>query len=156
MRLLTPILAMAALLLACATAQAGSLYERLGGAPVVEAVVNETIDGVLANPRLAQSFQGTNIGRVKRLLAEQLCQLSGGGCVYTGDPMRAVHAGHHISEAEFYGLVEILRAALVRHGVALAARNQLLALLAPMKRNVVNVPVPTAPAPATTATEPRR
>jgi hemoglobin len=140
--------ASALVLLAGGLAQAGSLYERLGGAPVVQAVVNETLDGVLADPKLAQSFKDANIPRIKRLLAEQLCSLSGGGCVYTGDPMRPVHAGHHISEAEFYGLVEILRAALLRHGVALAERNQLLALLAPMKQDVVNVPVPQAPAAA--------
>jgi hemoglobin len=140
--------------LSAGLAQASSLYERMGGAPVVTAVVGETIDGVLADPLLAKSFKDANIARNKRTLAEQFCLLAGGGCRYSGDPMRAVHAGHHISEAEFYGLVEMLRAALIRHGVALSDRNQLLALLAPMKRDVVNVPVPTAASTPTEPTEP--
>jgi hemoglobin len=134
--------------------QAASLYARMGGAPVVAAVVADTIDGVAADPRLNQSFQGTNLRRVKQKLAEQLCQLAGGGCTYTGDTMRQVHAGHHIGEAEFYGLVEQLRSALRRHGVALRERNELLALLAPMKRDVVNVPVPAPSGPPTSAEEP--
>ena len=137
-----------------AGAQASSLYARMGGAPVVAAVVADTIDGVVADPRLNQSFQGTNLRRVKQKLAEQLCQLAGGGCTYSGDSMRQVHAGHHIGEAEFYGLVEQLQRALRRHGVALRERNELLALLAPMKRDVVNVPVPAPSGPPTSAEEP--
>jgi len=136
-----------------AAAREPSLYARLGGAPVVAAVVADTIDGVAADPRLNQSFKGTNLRRVKEKLAEQLCQLTGGGCTYTGDSMREVHAGHHIGEAEFYGLVDQLQHALRHHGVRLRERNELLALLAPMKRDVVNVPVPPPSGPPTTAEE---
>ena len=67
--------------------------------------------------------------------------------------MREVHAGHHIGEAEFYGLVDQLQHALRHHGVRLRERNELLALLAPMKRDVVNVPVPPPSGPPTTAEE---
>ncbi|MFM2289992.1 MAG: hypothetical protein RL684_3135 [Pseudomonadota bacterium] len=136
-----------------AVTSAKSLYARIGGATVVTAVVAETIDGVVADARLNQSFKGTNVRRVKQELAEQLCELAGGGCTYGGDTMRQVHAGHHISEAEFYGLVEQLRRALRRHGVALRERNELLALLAPMKRDVVNVPVPADEGAPTSAEE---
>ncbi len=128
-----------------------SLYDRLGGAPVVEAVVAETIDAVARDPRLNASFKGTNLRRVKAKLGEQLCELAGGGCRYSGDPMRAVHAGHQISEAQFYGLVRALQAALRHHGVRLRERNELLALLAPMKRDVVDVPVPPPEGPPTEA-----
>lgn len=123
---------------AAAGAQAKTaLYTRMGGEKVVTAVVDDTIDRVVADHRLGRSFDGANIARIKRLLAEQICDLAGGGCHYSGDPMKEVHAGHHISEAEFYGLVELLRSSLARHHVALAERNELLALLAPMERDVV-------------------
>jgi hemoglobin len=114
-----------------------SLYSRMGGASIVEAVVSDTLDRVIADPRLKRSFTDVNVGRIKRLLTEQICELAGGGCKYSGDPMRDVHAGHHISEAEFYGLVQILRDSMRRHHVRLRERNELLALLAPMKRDVV-------------------
>jgi len=127
----------------CIQAQAGeSLYARIGGQAVIEAIVADTIDQVAADPRLNQSFEGTNLKRIKRLLAEQICELAGGPCHYSGDTMRQVHAGHHISEAEFFGLVQIMRDAMLAHHVALSERNELLALLAPMKRDVVEHSAP--------------
>jgi len=122
-----------------------SLYARLGGAAVVAAFVGETIDRTVADPRLRRSFQGSNLRRIKRLFAEQICAVAQGGCVYSGDSMRAVHANHHITEAEFYGVVAILRASMRAHGVPLRERNELLALLAPMKRDVVEPFVPASP-----------
>src|ERR1700735_4815371 len=92
-----------------APATSPSLYARLGGEPVVKAVVDETIDAVVADPRLNQSFKGTAIPRIKRLIVEQICDLAGGGCHYSGDTMRDVHANHNITQAQFFGLVEDLR-----------------------------------------------
>jgi hemoglobin len=114
-----------------------TLYERLGGESGVAAISDTLIDRVSADPRLGRSFKDTNLGRIKKLLAEQLCDLSGGPCHYTGDSMKEVHAGHHISEAEFYGMVDTLRTILRERHVGIAATNQLLRLLAPMKRDVV-------------------
>jgi hemoglobin len=128
----------------CSASASSSLYERMGGQTVVVAVVNDTLDRVVADPRLKRSFEDSNITRIKQKLAEQICQLAGGGCQYSGDPMRETHAGHHISQAEFYGMVELLRDSLRRHHVGLRERNELLALLAPMERDVVDVPAPKA------------
>lgn len=121
-----------------------SLYARLGGEPVMRDVVSETIDAVVADPRLNQSFKGSDIARIKRLIVEQICDLAGGGCHYSGDSMREVHANHNIDQAQFYGLVAALRVALRRHHVNLRARNELLALLAPMAPDVINVVTPPA------------
>jgi hemoglobin len=122
-----------------AIAPPGSLYERLGGTPAVTAFVDRTIDVVANNPHMNQSFDKVNLQHVKDMLIEQICSLSGGGCQYTGDTMRDVHAGHHISNAEFFDLVEVLRDAMRAQHVPLSARNQLLATLAPMKRDVVKL-----------------
>jgi hemoglobin len=119
---------------------AGSLYARMGGQPTIDAIVSDTIDRVVADHRLKRSFDGSNIARIKQKLGEQICSLAGGGCEYTGDPMREVHAGHHISEAEFYGMVEILRVSMREHHIGLHERNEMLALLAPMERDVVEPP----------------
>ena len=120
-------------------APAGSLYARLGGTPAVTAFVAETIDKVSTDPRTNHSFDKVNVQHVKDMLVDQICSLTGGGCVYTGDTMRDVHAGHHISNAEFFDLVEVLRESMRSHGVPLAARNELLEILAPMKRDVVKL-----------------
>jgi hemoglobin len=119
-----------------------SLYERMGGYPVVHAVVVETLDRVTTDPKLKRSFAEVDVGRIKTKLTEEICELAGGGCHYSGMAIDEAHAGHQISEAEFYGMVEILRDSLRVHHVQLRERNQLLALLAPLKRQVVNVPAP--------------
>jgi hemoglobin len=136
--------AVAVLLLACASsalasADAGtpSLYARMGGDPVVRAVVDDLIDEAASDPRTSRSFAKVDLKRLKRLLTEQICDLSGGGCKYSGDSMHDVHAGLGITQAEFYSMVTMLRKDLRRHGVALRERNELLAILAPMKRDVV-------------------
>ena len=74
---------------------------------------------------------------MKHLLVEQICELTGGGCRYSGDSMRDVHAGLGITQAEFYGLVQVLKDSMQRHGIAIRERNELLAILAPMKRDIV-------------------
>jgi hemoglobin len=113
------------------------LYEQLGGADGVAAIANSLIDRVAADPRLGRSFKDTNLARIKTLLAEQICDLSGGPCHYSGDSMKESHAGQHISEAEFYGMVADLRDILHERQVSMGATNELLRLLAPMKRDIV-------------------
>jgi hemoglobin len=125
------------LLSGIAASAAPRLYDRLGGEAGVAAIAGSLIDRVSADPKLGRSFKDSNLDRIKKLLAEQICDLSGGPCRYSGDSMREVHAGHHISEAEFFGMVADLRAVLKERHVSQGAVNELLRLLAPMKRDVV-------------------
>lgn len=125
-----------------AAAAPASLYDQLGGAPGVRAISDTLIDRVAGDPRIGASFQDVNLKRVQKLLATQICQITGGPCRYTGDSMREVHAGLNITEADFYGMVAILRDILKQRHVPIGARNALLRLLAPMKRDVVEVPLP--------------
>jgi hemoglobin len=122
---------------ASVTAAQASLYDRLGGATGVASIADTLIDRVAADPVLGRSFKDAKLDRIKSLLAEQICDLSGGPCRYSGDSMRETHAGHHISEGEFYGLVNTLRGVLKERHVSTGATNELLRLLAPMKRDVV-------------------
>jgi len=118
---------------------AGSLYEQLGGTAKVTLLVAETIDAIATDPRSRKSFDKVNLQHVKDMIVEQICSLTGGGCTYSGDSMRDVHAGHHISNADFMICVEALRKSMRAHDVPLSARNQLLEILAPMKRDVVKL-----------------
>lgn len=145
-----------------------TLYTRLGGEPGVAAIADTLIDRVTADPLTGPSFKDSKLERIKRLLAEQICDLAGGPCHYSGDPMKEVHAGHQISEAQFYRMVETLRDILGERHVDTRSTNQLLRLLAPMKRDIVEHRAPhgaggsapahrddaqtTAPAPAPLAT----
>jgi len=125
---------------AAASQAAGTLYERLGGDAGVHAIADALIDRVAGDPVLGRSFEDVNLERIKRLLAEQICELAAGPCHYSGDPMRESHAGQHISEAEFYGMVATLERILKERHVSTGATNELLRLLAPMKRDIVEPP----------------
>ena len=139
------VLACSILLLGGGTAGAHArLYDRLGGADGVAAIAGTLIDRVASDPILGRSFKDSKLDRIKKLLAEQICDLSGGPCHYSGDSMKEVHAGHHISEAEFYGMVADLRKVLKQRHVSQGATNELLRLLAPMKHEIVEPAVPAA------------
>jgi hemoglobin len=115
----------------------GSLYVRLGGAHNVQALAADMIDHVAKDPRTERPFEKVNLTRLKSLLAVKFCELTGGGCKYTGDSMHDVHAGLGINEAEFFGLVDVLRDSMRRHGIGLQERNEFLQILAPIERDVV-------------------
>ncbi|MCO4856135.1 group 1 truncated hemoglobin [Herbaspirillum sp. WGmk3] len=115
-----------------------SLFRALGGLPVIERVVQDFMDNMLADARIRHTFDNSNVKRVREKLVEQFCQLSGGGCVYTGDPMREVHQGLKLSNADFNALVEDLQLAMDKNGIPSRTQNRLLALLAPMQRETVS------------------
>ncbi|HUQ28147.1 MAG TPA: group 1 truncated hemoglobin [Usitatibacter sp.] len=114
-----------------------TLYSRLGGEPVVRRVVTETIDRAAADPRTSRSFKDVKLQRVKDMIHDQICDLAGGGCPYKGDSMEKVHKGLKNTEAEMNIVVQFLRDACDRAGVRPAEKNELLRLLAPMKRDIV-------------------
>ena len=76
---------------------------------------------------------------MKEKIVEQICSLAGGGCKYTGDPMDKVHKGLQNTEAEMNLVVQWLRDALDSAGVKESEKNELLRLLAPMKRDIVTM-----------------
>ncbi len=114
-----------------------SLYDRLGGKPVIDAVTTQTLAQVSGDPAVNQSFKGVNLKKLQAKLADHICALTGGGCDYKGDNMKDAHAGLKITEKEFYSMVEALRTALDSNGVGEREKNELLRILAPMKRDVV-------------------
>lgn len=123
--------------LICPMAFADSLYQRLGGEKGVTQFVDQTVELSAADPLTRRTFDKVDLKKLKQKVAEQICALTDGPCKYTGDSMKLVHQGMDITEAEFYGFVEILRGTLNRAEVSEGAKNELLRILAPMKREIV-------------------
>lgn len=114
-----------------------SLYDRLGGKPAITAVVDDFVANVASDPRINPQFANTDIPRLKRLLVEQICADTGGPCQYTGRDMRTAHAGLGISGAQFNALVEDLVKTLNKFKVPAQEQKELLAVLGPMKTDIV-------------------
>lgn len=121
-----------------AAAQAGpSLYERLGGRPAIGAVVADLVVRVTTDPRISAYFRGADVDNLRAKLTEQLCQVTGGPCRYTGRSMREVHAGMNLRDADFDALVSDLVAALDRAGVGEREKAELLGILGGLRGQIV-------------------
>ena len=113
------------------------LYDDLGGQAGMQVIVDHAIQRWLADPRVGPTFAETNMDRFRRLITEQLCQVAGGPCRYTGRTMAAAHRGLDLTRAQFNALAEDLQDAMEDSGVAYHTQNRLLAKLAPMQRDTV-------------------
>jgi hemoglobin len=124
---------------ACA---ADTLFASMGGEPVLRTAVDRFADIVEADDRINFTFAETEMPKFKQLLFEQLCALSGGPCRYSGRDMRTAHAKLKITTAEFNALAEDLYLGLGQAGIPYRKQNQLMAMLAPMKHDIVKPPGP--------------
>jgi hemoglobin len=113
-----------------------SLFERIGGLPLLTVVVSETIDRSVNDPKIKRSFDGIKLSTLKQSVVDQLCVLTGGNCVYEGETMQNSHRDLKITTAEFELFVEAFRTSLNKH-VGEREKNELLKILAPMKRDIV-------------------
>lgn len=140
-----PCLILALALAGCQTgpgAGPNSLYQQLGKRAGIRALTERFLLVIATDPKVEPYFVDTDIVRLHRLLTEQFCVLSGGPCRYTGRDMADTHAGMHVTNTAFNAVVADLIVAMDERGIPLAAQNHLLARLAPMRRDIVNVPQP--------------
>ena len=117
-----------------------SLYDRLGGRHAITAVVDDFVGRVAADTRINGKFANADLPHLKMMLVDQICQVSGGPCTYTGRDMKSTHAGMGISGSEFDALIGDLVASLNRFKVPEREKHELLAALAPMKQDIVERP----------------
>jgi hemoglobin len=144
MRLARPIGIMLALALTTTIAHATyysysqrTLYQRLGGRPAISAVVEDFVGNVARDNRINRFFANTDIPRLKRLLVQQICAGSGGPCQYEGRSMREAHRGLGVRNQDFDALVQDLVRSLNKFNVPQREQQELLGLLGPMRRDVV-------------------
>jgi hemoglobin len=114
-----------------------SLYQRLGGKPAITAVVDDFVGNVAKDNRINKFFGNTDIARLKRLLVQQICAGSGGPCQYEGRSMREAHRGLGVRNQDFDALVEDLVKTLNKFNVPAKEQQELLGLLGPMRKDVV-------------------
>jgi hemoglobin len=113
------------------------LYQKLGAQAGLEQLVDGLLLEIEQDAQIVHHFKDTDIGRFRGLLIEQLCELSGGPCKYSGATMQESHTGFQISQADFDNLVNHLLKVMQQQNIDIKAQNQLLALLAPMYKDVV-------------------
>jgi hemoglobin len=131
---------LASLLAGCASTGAtpnATLYERLGGQEGIETITEAMLVRSADDPRIRDDFAEADIVHLHARLSEHLCSLTGGPCTYGGRDMKAAHGGLGLTEADFNALVENLVDAMTARGVPVSAQNELLAILAPMRGEII-------------------
>ncbi|HSS36131.1 MAG TPA: group 1 truncated hemoglobin [Patescibacteria group bacterium] len=131
-----------------------SLYDRLGGAFAIAAVVDHFSDAIVHNPIVGQAssnpalreWHTNNLGRLpglKFMRTLWVCNVSGGPFVYTGtNPgstalgLEEAHRDLRISPAEFDEVAAELGRTLDHVGVPEAEKNEVLAAFAAHKGGV--------------------
>ena len=115
-----------------------ALYLAWGGKAGIQAVMNDFVPRLKADARIGSHFKDTNSKHLAEQLTLQLCQLAGGPCQYDGPDMKTAHEGMGLRRADFNALVEQLQLSMEIRGIPFAAQNRMLALLAPMHRDIVS------------------
>ena len=122
---------------ATVTAAPAGLYQALGEKPGITRLMDDFVNRVVKDPRIGGHFKDVKPAALKESLTDQICQLSGGPCKYEGADMKSAHADMDINKGHFNALVEVLQSAMDAQGIPFAQQNRLLALLAPMHRDVI-------------------
>ncbi len=117
------------------------LYDRLGGNKGITKVVDDFVAAVIANDKypqkLKEHFKRPDVGLLKKKLVDQLGEATGGPEKYTGKNMKDAHKGLAITDADFNTLVVSLKKALDDNKVGKKEQDELLGLLGPMRKDVV-------------------
>ena len=89
-----------------------TLFEELGGEPVLRGIVDRFVDRMFADPMIGFFFRKANRERVKDKEYELAAQHLGAPIEYTGRPLRQAHAVHPIMGGQFARRLELLRQTL--------------------------------------------
>lgn len=115
-----------------------SLYERLGSAAGITAIVDDVIAAHLANPIVGEHFRKVkDLDHAKRMARDFFCAGAGGPEKYTGKDMRTAHRGMKITPEEFLAVVDDIMGVLNFHGIDDATQRDVLGILNGFKGEIV-------------------
>lgn len=116
-----------------------SLYQRLGGAEGIAAIVDDAVDRHAVNPLLAPRFSGRDLPRAKQMGTQFFCMGAGGPQKYEGRDLRTAHAGMNIGEQELVATIDDFVAAMQGQGIGTPEINEVVAILYSLKVEVLRV-----------------
>lgn len=85
-----------------------SLFERVGGVAGIEKLVGAFYGRVLDDSELAPFFEQAPMEKLRRMQVELFSAALGGPAIYSGRPIREVHAGRGIEKVHLRRFIEHL------------------------------------------------
>ena len=142
-RLIAPLLlGMAMVLVGCQSMSGqadASLYQQLGEREGIADVVEDLLYLIVEDDRINQQYKGMDVAQFHHNLTDQLCELSGGPCSYTGREMRELHSDMAITDTQFNALAENLILAMEQNDIPTGAQNRLIKRLLPLYPDIRNL-----------------
>jgi hemoglobin len=126
-----------------AAQQPPTLYKRLGGYDAVAAVTDDFIGRLSTDPMFTKFFTGhstDSLKRLRQLVVDQLCAATGGPCIYIGRDMKSSHAGLGITEKDWDASVRHLIGSLDKFSVPAKEKDEVLAAVGTLKKDIVEKP----------------
>jgi hemoglobin len=123
-----------------ASAQDKTLYQRLGGYDGISKVVDDFLGRLTTDKMFEKFFIGQSTDSRKKIrqhVVDQFCVATGGPCIYTGREMKTSHAGLGITEAEWNAAAKHLIGALEKAGVDEKSKNEVVAFVTTLKKDIV-------------------
>ena len=115
-----------------------SLYAKLGGRSSLDAIVEEFYGRVLEDPALAPCFAGMNEAALRNRQVQFLTQALGGPAVYRGEPMGPVHEHLPPKDSTYARVAKHLAATLRSLRISKDMAEEVVALVAPLRAEIVN------------------
>ncbi len=114
-----------------------SLYARVGGMPTINALVDDFVANMAADPAVSPRLVGANIPQVKASLAAMICAGAGGPCqAEPGIP--GLQNGMRITEADFNAMLVDYDRTLRKFGVPQKEAGDLMAAMTNNRANIVS------------------
>lgn len=106
-----------------------SLYDRLGGAAALAAVVDEMVDRLASNPLLVEMFYGRDLPQLKALGVSLLSAQVGGPCGTGVSGMELPGASIRFSPKELHAALGDMTEALLEQGIGADEVGEVVSLI---------------------------
>lgn len=114
-----------------------TLYEKLGGQPAIEQVVDDFYQRILADDTINHFFAHTDMEKQRRHQTAFISYALGGLNQYTGRSMEKAHTGLNLQPEHFDAIAKHLGEALAVHDVSQEDINRVLERVSTLKEAVL-------------------
>eukprot|EP00347_Sterkiella_histriomuscorum_P023939 403332861 len=115
-----------------------TLFERLGGAPAIDAVVEHMYAHIFTDSDLIDFFRKTDKDHQKAMQKHFLTYATGGSSEYNGKSMKDVHQGRGINHDDFMRVAGHVITAMKELSVPQELQDEVVALLLPLEKDCID------------------
>ena len=116
-----------------------TLYQQFGGQAAVKLVIKRMVTRLHRDEKLTELFVDVDDNELRTNLEDFVCKISDGGCEYHGADMIDIHTEMLITKAEFDHFVTLFIYSMQDENIAFPAQNKLLARLAALRDQVIEL-----------------